>query len=377
MFDIDGLIKWENSERLFRNLFKTMAGTEQEKEWHAEGNVLNHTRMVCEELLKTEYFQKSDKTMQLILYLSCLMHDIGKIVTTREEDGRLVSPGHARIGSEMARFILWQVFGLCGTKEKQWIRESVCNLIRFHTFPPHAVDDVDGRLKLMKAAANGELSKYFNIERLCVLAEADVLGRICERQDALADSIELCREFAKENGCFEKPFAFPSLHTQYAYLSGRNIPVDYELYDDTWGEVILMSGLPGTGKDTWIREHYEHLPMISLDEIRKELKISTTDNQGRVIVEARDRAKEFLRKKQSFVWNATNITQLTRQKSVSLFTNYGASVKIVYLETALEEELRRNSSRDDVVPENAIMEMLKKLTPPDRYEAHKVEWHCV
>ena len=138
-----------------------------------------------------------------------------------------------------------------------------------------------------------------------------------------------------------------------------------------------MSGLPGPGKDTWIREHYEHLPMISLDEIRKELKISTTDNQGRVIVEARDRAKEFLRKKQSFVWNATNITQLTRQKSVSLFTNYGASVKIVYLETALEEELRRNSSRGDVVPENAIMEMLKKLTPPDRYEAHKVEWHCV
>ena len=37
-----------------------------------------------------------------------------------------------------------------------------------------------------------------------------------------------------------------------------------ELYDDTWGEVILMCGLPGTGKDHWIRSHCPSLPTVWL-----------------------------------------------------------------------------------------------------------------
>ena len=138
-----------------------------------------------------------------------------------------------------------------------------------------------------------------------------------------------------------------------------------------------MSGLPGTGKDTWIQNHYSHLPMLSLDEIRKQLGILPTEPQAPVIDAARETAKELLRKKQSFVWNATNLTYQTRSKQVQFFSAYGAATKIVYLETSWEQQLSRNAGRKDSVPEQAICHMQRKLELPQRWEASWVEWHCV
>ena len=57
--------------------------------------------------------------------------------------------------------------------------------------------------------------------------------------------------------------------------------------------------------------------------------------------------------------------------------DYGAAVRIVYLETGWEEMLRRNQSRAAVVPEQAICRMMHHLTPPEIWEAHTVEWICV
>ena len=193
----------------------------------------------------------------------------------------------------------------------------------------------------------------------------------------MAEQVQLCREFAKESDCYDAPYPFPSAHTQYSYLARKDITPEVELYDDTWGEVILMSGLPGTGKDTWIQENYPDLPMISLDEIRKEMKISPTDNQSKVLEIARDRARELLRKKQSFVWNATNLSPMVRKKQIKMFTQYHASTRLVYLETDWKEQLRRNASRPDAVPEQAVCYMMKELVLPEAKEAHRVECICV
>lgn len=220
----------------------------------------------------------------------------------------------------------------------------------------------------------------FTIELLCVLCESDALGRICQEEKDrihMAEQVQLCREFAMESGCYTNLFPFPSAHTRYSYLARKDIAPEVELYDDTWGEVILMSGLPGTGKDTWIEEHYPELPMISLDEIRKEMKISPTDNQSKVVEIARERARELLRRKQPFVWNATNLSPMVRGKQIKLFTQYHASTRIVYLETDWEEQLRRNSGREDAVPEQVICHMMEELVLPEVQEAQRVEWHCI
>ena len=373
-------IDWSGIEAVLSSFAIPMARTKQNPVFHAEGDVWTHTKMVCEELVKLDSFHNLIEDKQQTVFLAALLHDIGKIPTTRWEDDKWTSPNHTLVGSKMARQFLWQELGLCGTPEKQQLRETVCNLIRYHSFPPHAIDDPDGKRKLLAIAANGQNCPMFTIELLCTLCEADALGRECiEENDRIhmAELVQLCREFAKESGCYDAPYPFPSAHTQFSYLGRKDIAPEVELYDDSWGEVILMSGLPGTGKDTWIKEHYPDLPMISLDEIRKEMKISPTDNQSKVVEIARDRAKELLRKKQPFVWNATNLSPMVRAKQTDLFTQYYASTRIVYLETDWEEQLRRNSNRAEVVPEQAICHMMEELVLPEAKEAHRVQWRCI
>ena len=77
------------------------------------------------------------------------------------------------------------------------------------------------------------------------------------------------------------------------------------------------------------------------------------------------------------MWNATCITPMMREKQIRLFEEYGASVRIVYLETGWEEGLRRNAERTRNVPETAIDKMLSGLIPPERAEAARVEWICI
>jgi predicted kinase len=65
---------------------------------------------------------------------------------------------------------------------------------------------------------------------------------------------------------------------------------------------------------------------------------------------------------------------MSRRKQVQLFSDYGATVKIVYLETDWQEQLRRNRGREAAVPEQAICRMLEKLEPPYPGEAHRIKW---
>ena len=365
-------IDWAGIEAALASHVAAMRKTEQAPRYHGEGDVWTHTKLVCESLVAQLEFAELPQSTRTAVFLAALLHDIGKPATTRWEDNRWSSPNHAPTGARMARELLWDA--LSGDREKQQLRETVCLLIRYHSTPPHAFDDPFGKRKLRAIAENGSLCPMFSLRHLCLLSRADALGRVSEDQAQMLEQVQFCEEFAGECGCLDAPYPFPSDYTKYAYLSGREVPPEVPLYDDTWGQVILLSGLPGTGKDTWIRENYPQLPMISLDDLRKELGILPTEKQGRVAEEAQKRAKSLLRQKTPFVWNATNITPATRQKLVGLFAEYGAAVQIVYLETDSRERQRRNLSRPRPVPEQAVARMLSQLTPPEPKEAHTVRW---
>ena len=51
-------------------------------------------------------------------------------------------------------------------------------------------------------------------------------------------------------------------------------------------------------------------------------------------------------------------------------------MRIVCLDTGRKKQQDRNRSREAVVPQDAIEEMLGKMTVPEAYEARKVEWIC-
>jgi predicted kinase len=136
----------------------------------------------------------------------------------------------------------------------------------------------------------------------------------------------------------------------------------------------MMSGLPGSGKDTWIKENLPEYKVISLDELRQEMNVKPGGNQGEIANAAKFIAKEYMRAGESFVWNATNLNKQLRGMLIRLFAAYQAEIRIVYLETSWLELLRRNKTRTEKVPEKVLYRMKNRLEVPTVVEAHRVDF---
>lgn len=331
---------------------------------HAEGDVGIHTRMVLEALDDMRAWHELPEEDFRAVYIACLMHDIAKPATTREEGGRITAKGHSRAGELMARRILWDLGAPFA------LREQVCSLIRYHQIPFYLIERDDAQ----KVAA--EVSLTARCDLLSLVAEADIRGRVCQDMNRIVDNIELFRESCREEGCFTGPRPFASDHTRFLYFRSEGRHPDVEAYDDTKSEMVVMSGLPGSGKDTYVQKHFGDLPVVSLDDLRSELDIDPTESQGAVVQAAKERAKEHLRKGTRFVWNATNLNRQRRGPIVQLAADYGARVKIVYIEaprTVLAEQNRSRASAG-VVPWAAIQRMTERWEVPSLTEAHEVKY---
>ncbi len=374
----DPVLPWERMERLLPSeWFSKMKTTHQNPIYHGEDDVYTHTRMVCGALVGDPSFHVLPQGQKAGILLAALLHDVGKIRTTRWDGEAWVSPHHAMTGSQMVRTFLWQECGLCGTEDSLAFRETVCALVRHHMRPVHLMDRHGAERTARGIASEGELAKGFSWHLLCMLSEADVRGRIADDIGEGIERVGLAELIAAEADCLYGPYKYADSYTGRAYLSGRNVVPDQPLYDDSWGEVIMLSGLPGTGKDTWIRKNAPGRPVVSLDDIRHKMKIRPTDDQGAVVRTAQENAREHLRRKEAFVWNATDLTPETRKKLVDLFEGYGARVRIVYLETDRETRMSRNAQREDSVPEGIVARMAERMIPPSPKEAQTVEWICV
>lgn len=354
----------------FSSFLERMRGVRQNPVWHGEGDVLTHTQMVCEALAADEEFRALDAEDRAEVFVAALLHDVGKAAVTKTEDGVVVSPGHASAGARMARAFLWRELDMAGTVEKRLFREAVCNLIRYHSTPLHFTSKPDPERFVRMLAAEGCVADGFSLRKLSVLVRADVRGRLAADEDRLLETTEFFVSTARELGCLDGPPAFADDFSRFAWLEGKTTFPDVKLYDGTWGTVCMTCGLPGTGKDSWIARDLPDLPVVSLDGIRREQGVAWEDRQGVVVATALEHAREYLRKKQPFVWNATCLIPDFRRRELQLFRDYGASTRIVSLETPWGEMLRRNRNRKAVVPEMVIDGMLCRFTPPSVREAH-------
>lgn len=360
-------IDWPALQERFSWL-RAMDGVPQNPVYHAEGDVLIHTRMVVEAMLALDEWRGQTAADRQALFAAAMLHDVGKpACTVIDMDRQITSRGHAREGEKMARRLLWLGEEL-SVPAPFAIREQIAGLVRFHGLPLQFLDKPD------PARAVIEASQRVYLDQLALLAEADVRGRVCPDQQGLLDHIALFREFCQEQACYTSSRAFADEHSRFIYLHSERGDPNYAAYDDTCFEVVIMAGLPGAGKDTWIRAHLPAWPAISLDSVRKELGISPEDNQGQVVQEARERARELLRRQRPFVWNATNITRMMRRRIINLALAYHAHVRLVYVEAPFADILSRNRARPASVPEEVMHRLLDKLEMPEVREAHRVEW---
>lgn len=328
---------------------------------HAEGDVGLHTRMVAEALISLPEWRNMNTEAQSILFWAAVLHDIGKPATTEvQPNGRVSARGHARVSALMARRLLWEA-GV----PFNW-REAICDLAMEHLVPFWLIEkSAVKRLTILT-------SWRARADHLCLHAKADTLGRICKDQQKVLDNIALARESFAELDCLEQPFGFANPSSRVSFFEKEARDPYYAEHVDHRCTVTLMSGLPGSGKDHWIRQNRSDMPMISLDVLRAEMGISPTGNQGQVLQAARERAREYLRAGQDFVWNGTNISRNLRAKPLTLFRDYNARTEIIYIETSPKDLSSQNHNRENIVPQAIMDKLIRKLEPPKDWEAHKV-----
>ncbi len=328
---------------------------------HGEGDVWTHTRMVCESLIANPASRILPEDERQIVFNAALFHDIAKPMCRKEEDdGHISFRGHSRRGAIETRRILWE------RGVPLSIREQICSMIRHHLVPFWLIEREDNRRLTL------EVAETTRCDHLALLAEADARGRICQDLQRLLDNIALYVEQCRQEGVWSGPYPFESDHARFLYFQRASAAPEYVPYEDFACEVIMMSGIPGVGKDHWIEENGEGWPVISLDGLREEMDIDPSDNQGAIVNRARELAREHLRAKRSFIWNATNLSRQLRGQSIQLFQSYHARIRIVYLEVTPERQREQNRQRAKAVPQKVIDKLLRRWEMPDLTEAHEL-----
>jgi len=341
---------------------RAMAACQQDKMWHAEGDVWTHTQMVCAELERLAEWPTLDRPTQLKLLFTALFHDSGKPATTEldAESGRTRSPKHSVAGAEIARQVLRNMECDLAT------REEIAGLVRYHGRPPYLLEKSNPEHEVIS------LSWLVNNQLLYLFALADTRGRHAKEMTRPEENLHLWKLVAEERGCFTEPFSFANDQARFLFYRDQLSSLHYTPHEDYRCTVTLMSGLPGAGKDTWLNRNRPELPVVSLDSIRTELEVDATDNQGEVIQAAREQCREHLRVGRDFAFNATNITRQTRKRWIDLFADYSARIEIIYVEPPLPVVLAQNKNRQKPVPESVILRLLDKTEPPSITECHAI-----
>ena len=342
---------------------QSLSKCEQNPTYHAEGNVWIHTKLVCEALISLPDWQAMNPQDRSILFAAALFHDIAKPMATQvAEDGNITAEGHINLGARMVRQILQDLHISFA------IREAIVTIVKYGSLPLWFWDKTQPLRSIIKA------SQLVRCDWLALMAEADVRGRICADREKLLETIEFFREFCQEHNCFDRAYSFASAHSRFIYFHKEDVDPTYAAFDDTRLEVILMCGLPGTGKDYWIEHTHPDLPVVSLDRLRLEMGILLTDEQGVIVKAGRDLAKGYLQSKTPFIWNATNIVKPIRSGLIRLFASYHARIWIVYLEVPIDRVLQQNRNRKAQVPNAVIHRYRDRLEIPDITECHQLDY---
>ena len=352
---------WEIIERTFPYA-EAMRFCIQDPVHHGEGDCWTHIKMVMDAL-------KSDDRA---LRLTVLYHDVAKPATRIVEydavQGREVvrHPHHARLGAATAWYDLWLA------EEPLDIRLAVYNLCRWHQRVFHIWKSDDMVRAVLSYASVADW------RQLIQFARADNAGRICANPQQGSDNLDLLAMLMDDptwlpggrrlnDGQF-----FQTDHDRIFYFEKENRAPWYRAQEPVGSRVIVLSGLPGVGKDTHAQT--TGLPMISLDAIREQLRIAPTDNQGQVIQAAFEQARVYLRDKKPFVWNAQCVTQMARDKIIRLCRNYDAHVSIHAFDRSLATIQQQMRQRERQVPLAVIMAAARRWEPPSLLEAHVVKW---
>ncbi|MEL7060283.1 MAG: AAA family ATPase [Acidobacteriota bacterium] len=336
-------------------------GCPQNPRYHAEGDVLVHTRLVVEALVDSVGWRQLAPDLREELFAAAVLHDVGKPDCTHiDDDGTIRSRGHAQRGEIIARQVLYRQ----GVEPER--RERVCALVRHHMVPLYLRDSP----RPSRQAAT--VSWSVRCDLLALLGRADALGRISDDADDLADRHRVFEAVCDDLGCVDRPYPFASpLHRFWFF---RHPAERLEASPPALGasRVTFVVGLPGSGRRAWAQRcGVLDGPLLDLDALGGRYGVGEEDTSGVVVAEARQRARDLLRQGESFTWLETGLQRAPRSHLLDVFAEARAYVRLVHVERPYRELLDASSRADSAATE--LERLMDQWQVPDATEAHRVD----
>lgn len=307
--------------------------------YHIEGDVWTHTMMVCKQAENAPYTVK----------LAALLHDIGKPDTraVNSKNGRVGFFNHDAVSAFKALEIL--------KREELGLTENeiahIFNVIALHT------QIYKLSREQLRAIGNKDL-----VASLIDLGRVDHAGRFHTAGEA---------EIPKFLDIFPIPESGVSSTKRMAQEK----------------EVVILCGLPASGKSTWVRNnsskddfHVSRDACLMREAVAKFGDIHIPYNEAFRKVKqnkVNDRLEKKFKEAKEYdrvIVDMTHMSKKSRKRSLSHFGPEYKKKCVVFL-TDLPTLLLRNSKRDGkVIDERVIERMMRSFYPPSFEEFDEIEY---
>lgn len=359
---LERLINFDTYEVNWKNVWKVhefsmLKTCEQNPVWHKEGNAAVHTECVVNAAVKLikENIHNFTETEKSLLITSALFHDIGKGVTTEFKKGNWHAYNHEVEGEKITRYLLWDA--------PVSFREEVCALVRWHMEPLRVFEGKEQLEKIVR------LSKRCYLKVLIALKEADIMGSE-QLQDKSIDYMKLqtIRDIALDMGCYDDKSLIP-VDGDYIWNKRKGAPT-----------CICMIGLPGSGKDTYIKrvqmidENWKNAVVLCRDDIRVELGlckegekiVAKAYDEDRVTKIFNDRMENAAKNEQTIIINNINLKKKYRDDYHQRLASKGYVFHYVYVQAdTLDKNIER---REGQIGEDVFKNMIMGFEWPDYTE---------
>lgn len=139
---------------------------------------------------------------------------------------------------------------------------------------------------------------------------------------------------------------------------------------DSMNKLVIMFGLPGSGKDRLIKNHYFDCEVLSSDDLRVELYgFEDQTHNKEVFDEMNRRAKELGRAGKNVVYNATNLNRGRRIALCQEMQKFFSEIEICAAICPIDVLFERNITREERhLPEDKLMQMIASCQIPNAHE---------
>jgi len=348
-----------------------MKQTQQNANYHAEGNVFNHTQLVLQEyaaLITHTELSEADKE---VLYWAAVLHDLGKIKVTRWTGKRWSASGHERAGVPMARNILLQQPQI-NTRQ----RRKILDLVRWHHLPLRL------GLKHAPLSAYHPIAIQTDIRLLGLFSMMDLRGRKCINMEQIQALIlhfneEVIPFMQNYWGTFENLQArFHQAHPEIQNYIWQSLQVnDFErilhLLNTKTEKAPRKSvchipiGLPGSGIRDYLETNLADLPTYAVDLQNTADKLLPDERLTAFISGNID-------KQRSMILSGYNVDTAWRQQLVDYMRSFSIKIQYLFFERSLPFLLKQNQLSGDEGAQTHLRKQYELFDWPHPWEAHEL-----